>query len=159
MNTNNCSKKVIRASPRVSHINLPSYFFWQTKKKRSPRAWQTDWQIYQLGKSSPPSAHICARAYGFASREKPAARLFLSPVRHRASLSVSRASSFVIASLLLLTESDLLGPALNDLSAQQSDSDDYEHGHTPAGQEFNSLCKLRSLVFRLSLSVSYPWWS
>ena len=154
------------------------------KKKGPPTAWQIGWQIYQLGKSSSPSAHICARAYGFASRKKLAARFFpsrasfprspgdfITPVlrltcvvllhrasilRHRASLSVSRASSFVIASLLLLTESDLLGPARDNLSAQQSDSDDYEHGHTPAGQEFNSLCKLRSLMFRLSLSVNYP---
>ena len=37
-----------------------------------------------------------------------------------ATLPVSRASSFVIASLLLLTESDLLGPARDNLSAQQS---------------------------------------
>jgi len=49
------------------------------KKKGSPIAWQTGWQIYQLGKSFPPSVHICVRAYGFASRKKPAAfRVFLS---------------------------------------------------------------------------------
>ena len=83
-------------------------------------------------------------------------RLRIARKAGSASLSVSRASSFVIASLLLLTESDLLGPARDDLSTQQSDSDDYEHGHTPAVHEFNSLCKLRSLMFRLSLSVNYP---
>jgi len=52
---------IVRASPTVCQIRLPSLFFWKNTKNMSPTVLHTTWQILESWQKVVLDAQICAR--------------------------------------------------------------------------------------------------
>jgi len=91
------------ASPIVCHLYSASIFFWQIKKKKTPKVWHPPWQIKKLGKSHPLHAQIYALGEDSASASRRTRNLSISfsPVREARQSPPARAKKPV--DLLLLT--------------------------------------------------------
>jgi len=70
---------IVRASPTVCQIRLPSLFFWKNTKNMSPTVLHTTWQILESWQKVVLDAQICARVSGspsvFHAPRTPPARL------------------------------------------------------------------------------------
>jgi len=70
---------IVRASPTVCQIRLPSLFFWKNTKNMSPTVLHTTWQILESWQKVVLNAQICARVSGspsvFLAPRTPPARL------------------------------------------------------------------------------------